>query len=136
MIYNLQNQYMKKIIFFALMLLGTLSYAQKLDCSKFKNIKFGAPVFPNEYIIRKDSIQEGYMDGKVQTVWTVKWLTGCKVEAVCVKNFGSPDIKVGDRYISEFIDISDDCFTVSMLYFDDQNPNGMDFTRGFCIMKD
>lgn len=51
---------MKKIIFFALMLLGTLSYAQKLDCSKIKNIKFSAPAFPNEYIIRKDSIEEGY----------------------------------------------------------------------------
>lgn len=127
---------MKKIIFFVLMLIGTIGYSQKLDCGKFKNIKFGATAFPDEYIIRKDSIQESYRNGKVETVWSVKWLTNCKTEVVCIKNFGSQYSNIGDRYISEFIDIYEDCFTVSMLYFNEENPKGMDFTRGFCILKE
>jgi len=127
---------MKNIIFFALMLLGTLSYAQKLDCSKFKNGKFGAAAFPDEYVVRKDSIQNSYMNGKVETVWTLKWLSECKVEAVCIKNFGAQNVEVGDRFISEIFDIYDDCCTVTMLYFNKENPNGIDFTRGYCLLKE
>lgn len=127
---------MKKIIFFSLMSFGTLGYAQKLDCNKFKTGKFGAAAFPDEYFIRKDSIQESYMDGKVETVWSVKWLSDCKMEAVCVKNFGSKFVNVGEKYISEFTDIYDDCYTISMLYFSKEYPKGDSFTRGFCVLKD
>lgn len=118
------------------MLLGTFAYSQKLDCNKFKNGKFGAAAFPDEYFVRKDAIQESYMDGKVETVWSIKWLSDCKMEAVCVKNYGSEYVKVGDRSVSEFTDFYDDCYTISILYYNKEHPNGDAFKRGFCVLKD
>jgi hypothetical protein len=127
---------MKKILFLGLSLLGSYAYSQKLDCNKFKNGKFGAPAFPNEYSIRKDSIEDCYMDGKLQTVWSVKWLSDCKLEKVCIKNFGSEYTKVGDKSVSEIIYTDDQCVTLSTLYFNEENPKGIDFQRGLCLQKE
>lgn len=118
------------------MLLGTFAHSQKLDCSKFKNGKFASPAFSNEYSIRKDSIEESYMDGKLQTVWSVKWLNDCKIEKICVKNFGSEYVKIGDKSISEITYTDDECVTFSILYFNEENPKGMDFQRGLCLQKE
>ena len=126
---------MKKILVFTLCLLGSFAYSQKLDCIAFKNGKFAAPAFPNEYSIRKDSIEDCYMDGNLQTVWSVKWLIDCKLEKICIKNFGSEYTKVGDRTISEIIYTDEDCVTLSILYFNEENPEGMNFTRGLCLEK-
>jgi hypothetical protein len=127
---------MKKIIVFCLILLGTVSYSQKLDCTKFKNGKFAAPAFPDEYAIRKDSIEEGYFEGKLQTVWSVKWLSDCKFEKVCIKNLGAENVKIGDKSIAEIIYTDDECVTCSIVYFNEENPNGIDFQRGLCLQKE
>lgn len=120
----------------SLFLLGSFAYSQKLDCTKFKNGKFAAPAFPNEYMIRKDSIEDCYMNGKLETVWSVKWLNDCKLEKVCIKNFGSEYVKVGDRSISEINYTDDNCVTFSILYYDEEHPNGIDFQRGLCLQKE
>lgn len=127
---------MKKTLVFVLCLLGSFAYSQKLDCTAFKNGKFAAPAFPNEYSIRKDSIQESYMNGKLETVWSIKWLTECKFEAICIKNNGSEYVKLGDRSVSEIIYTDEDCVTLSILYYNEENPKGMDFTRGLCHQKE
>jgi len=127
---------MKKIIVFCLILLGTVSYSQKLDCTKFKNGKFAAPAFADEYAIRKDSIEEGYFEGKLQTVWSVKWLSDCKFEKVCIKNLGAENVKIGDKSITEIIYTDDECVTCSIVYFNEETPNGIDFQRGLCLEKE
>lgn len=127
---------MKKIIVFVFCLIGSFAYSQKLECSKFKNGKFAASAFPNEYSIRKDFIEDCYMDGKLQTVWSVKWLTDCKLEKICIKNFGSEYSKVEDRSVSEITYTDEECVTLSITYFNEENPNGMEFTRGLCFQKE
>jgi|GEM_PF-1735676 len=127
---------MKKIIVFCLILLGTAAYSQKLDCIRFKNGKFAAPAFPDEYAIRKDSIEEGYFDGKLQTVWSVKWLSDCKLEKVCIKNLGAENVKIGDKSVAEIIYTDDECVTYNIVYFNEENPNGIDFQRGLCLQKE
>ncbi|WP_124019592.1 hypothetical protein [Flavobacterium sp. HTF] len=127
---------MKKIIFFSLMLLGTIAYAQKLDCNKFRNGKFAAPAFPDEYAIRKDSIEDCYMNGKLQTVWSVKWLSDCKLERICIKNFGAENVKIGDKSLCEITYTDDECITFSIRYFNEENPEGIDFERGLCLQKE
>lgn len=127
---------MKKIIVFCLFLLGAVSYSQKLDCTKFKNGKFAAPAFPDEYAIRKDSIEEGYFESKLQTVWSVKWLSDCKFEKICIKNLGAENVKIGDKSVAEIIYTDDQCVTYSIVYFNEENPNGIDFQRGVCLQKE
>ncbi|WP_281634554.1 hypothetical protein [Flavobacterium luteolum] len=127
---------MKIIIVFCLILLGTAAYSQKLDCIRFKNGKFAAPAFPDEYAIRKDSIEEGYFDGKLQTVWSVKWLSDCKLEKVCIKNLGAENVKIGDKSVAEIIYTDDECVTYNIVYFNEENPNGIDFQRGLCLQKE
>ncbi|MEN2486208.1 hypothetical protein AAYQ05_00275 [Flavobacterium sp. B11] len=127
---------MKKIIVFCLILLGTAAYSQKLDCIRFKNGKFGAPAFPDEYAIRKDSIEECYFDSKLQTVWSVKWLSDCKLERVCIKNFGAENVKIGDKSVAEIIYTDDECVTYNIVYFNEEYPNGIDFQRGVCLQKE
>jgi hypothetical protein len=127
---------MKKIIVFCLILLGAVSYSQKLDCTKFKNGKFAAPAFPDEYAIRKDSIEEGYFESKLQTVWSVKWLSDCKFEKICIKNLGAENVKIGDKSVAEIIYTDDECVTYSIVYFNEENPNGIDFQRGVCLQKE
>jgi hypothetical protein len=127
---------MKKIIVFCLFLLGAVSYSQKLDCTKFKNGKFAAPAFPDEYAIRKDSIEEGYFESKLQTVWSVKWLSDCKFEKICIKNLGAENVKIGDKSVAEIIYTDDECVTYSIVYFNEENPNGIDFQRGVCLQKE
>ena len=127
---------MKRNIFFCLMLLGTVVYSQKKDCTKFRTGKFAAPVFSDEYAIRKDSIEEGYMNGELQTVWSVKWLSDCKFEKVCIKNLGAENVKIGDKSVAEIIYTDDECVTYSIVYFNEENPNGIDFQRGVCLQKE
>lgn len=127
---------MKKIIVFCLFLLGAVSYSQKLDCTKFKNGKFAAPAFPDEYAIRKDSIEEGYFESKLQTVWSVKWLIDCKLEKICIKNLGAENVKIGDKSVAEIIYTDDQCVTYSIVYFNEENPNGIGFQRGVCLQKE
>ncbi|MDY0989289.1 hypothetical protein BSF41_24010 [Flavobacterium sp. ACN2] len=127
---------MKKIIVFCLFLLGAVSYSQKLDCTKFKNGKFAAPAFPDEYAIRKDSIEEGYFESKLQTVWSVKWLSDCKLEKICIKNLGADNVKIGDKSVAEIIYTDDQCVTYSIVYFNEENPNGIGFQRGVCLQKE
>lgn len=127
---------MKKIFFISLFFLGCFAYSQKLDCTRFKNGKFAAPVFPDEYAIRKDDIEEGYFESKLQTVWSVKWLSDCKLERVCIKNLGAENVKIGDKSVAEITYTDDDCVTYSIVYFNEENPNGIAFQRGLCLRKE
>ncbi|WP_125718954.1 hypothetical protein [Flavobacterium ustbae] len=125
---------MKKIFLLGICFFGSFVYSQKADCNKFKTGKFVSQAFPNEYIIRKDSIEEAYMDGKLQSVWAVKWLSDCKFECVCIKNNGSEYVRLGDRFVSEIINSFDEnCITLSNIYYNEEKPNGMEFQRGVCL---
>lgn len=125
-----------KNFFLLILLIGTGVYSQKVECVKFKNGKFYARAFPDEYVVRKDSIEETYSNNKLETVWKVKWLSDCKYEIVCEKNFGTEPIKVGMKYIYTIFATEEDCFYVSIWYSNEEYPEGNTFQRGLCIKKD
>lgn len=126
----------KKIFFLALLLLGSISYSQKLDCSKFKNGKFYNTSFPSSYFVIKDTIMEDINDEVVVCAWSIKWLNDCEYEAVCTKS--TVDfIAVGEKIIVTITDINDDCFAFNRKLLDKKFADGSD-TKSFysCIKKE
>lgn len=126
----------KKIVLIIVLHVSIGAFSQKLDCTKFKNIKFYAPAFPSQYAIRKDSIQESYTNNKLEILWKVKWLSDCKFEIECLKNMGDEQVKVGDKFIYTIVEIEDECFKVAIWYTNDKYPAGDTFERVLCIKND
>lgn len=126
---------MKKFLF-VFFLIGTVAYSQKMDCKKFKNGKFYARAFPDEYAVRKDSIQENYRNGKLESVWKVNWLSDCKFEILCVKDEGPYQAQPGFKYVYTIFATEEDCYYVSIWYANEEYPDGTTFQRGLCLMKD
>ncbi|MFW0739757.1 hypothetical protein [Flavobacterium sp. T12S277] len=125
-----------KFFILLILLIGTAGYSQKIECAKFKNGKFFSRAFPNEYTIRKDSIEETYANNKLESVWDVKWLSDCKYEIVCKKNYGSDPIAIGMKFIYTIFATEEDCFYVSIWYSNEEYPDGKTFQRGLCIKED
>ncbi|MRX66431.1 hypothetical protein SAMN06265349_102328 [Flavobacterium resistens] len=123
---------MKNGLCLILLLFTAFCHSQELNCSKFKNAKFGRPDF---YSKMKDSIQEIYLKEKLQNVWSVKWLSDCKFEAVCIKNFDAPFARVGCKCIYEIIGIKGDCYIFQVYFFNEENEKTMAIERDFCILE-
>ena len=123
---------MKKTFCIVLLLFGILGYSQKLDCSKFKNAKFGSAKF---YGIMKASTQEFYMDGKLQSVWNVEWLNDCKFETICIKNVDSPFVRVDCKCRYEIINIEKDCYTFIIHFFNEENVEVTITQNTLCVLK-
>jgi hypothetical protein len=126
----------KKIFFLALLLLGSISYSQKLECSKFKNGKFYNTSFPSSYFVIKDTIMEDFGNDILYFAWSLKWLNDCEYEAVCTKSTDD-FIAVGDKMIVTITDINDNCFAFNRKLLDKKFADGSD-TKSFysCIKKD
>lgn len=126
----------KKIFFLALLLLGSISYSQKLECSKFKNGKFYNTSFPSSYFVIKDTIMEDFSNDILFFAWSLKWLNNCEYEAVCTKSTDD-FIAVGDKMIVTITDINDDCFAFNRKLLDKKFGDGSN-TKSFysCIKKD
>lgn len=122
-------------MFLTILLTGFIAYSQKTECSKFKDIKFYSPAHPSQYCVRKDSIEETYTDNKLDLIWSIKWLSDCKYEKVCTKNFGSEPVKPGDKFLYTIFATEDDCFYVNISYTNEKYPDGDTFQRGLCLKK-
>ncbi|WP_343587136.1 hypothetical protein [Flavobacterium sp.] len=127
---------MKKIILFAILLVSIVGYSQEKDCKKFKNGKYYSSAFPDQYIIRKDSIEETYTDGKLGLVWDVKWLSDCKYELVCKKNYGTEPVPPGYKLVYTIFATEGDCYYMTVFFKNEKYPQGSTFQRGVCLMND
>ncbi|WP_433834772.1 hypothetical protein [Flavobacterium anhuiense] len=123
---------MKKILLLSLFFLGSLVYSQESACSAIKHSKFGTPKF---YCKMKDSIQEVYKDQKLQNIWNVKWLTDCKFEALCTKDFDSQFAKVGCKCIYDIVNFENDCYTFQIHFINEENVEVNIVERVLCITK-
>lgn len=126
----------KKIFFLALLLLGSISYSQKLDCSKFKNGKFYSKISTSSFVI-KDTVLEDFNGGDFLVwTWSIKWINDCQYEAVCTKSTNE-FITVGDKMIVTIKVIDGECFEFDRKLIDKQFADGSD-TKSFysCIKKD
>ena len=113
--------------------------SQTLECKKFKTGKFYYPTIPNKISLRKDSTQESYNNGKLEMLWSVKWLNECEYEMTCKQILvdGPYPIKKGDRIVATIIKTEGDCFTTSLVFYNSENPGGQTIPAGeMCIKKD
>lgn len=126
----------KKIILLILLLLGSISYSQKLDCSKFKNGKFYNTSFPTSFFVIKDTIMEDINDDVVLCTWDINWLNDCEYEVVCTKST-IDNITIGEKIIVTITDINDDCFAFNRKLLNKKFADGSD-TKSFysCIKKE
>lgn len=113
------------------------SNSQMVECEKFKTGKFIYPSIPNVVSLRKESTQESYRNGKLEMIWTVKWLTECQYEMICEKIFVDPcPIKKGDRIVATIVKTEGDCFTATLMIYNDNFPKGMSIPGGpMCFEK-
>ena len=127
---------MKKIVFILLLVVGSIGYAQTLDCTKLKNVKAVNPDYPKRSFVIKGATQENYDNGVLQLVWSVKWLSACEFELTCVKKLTESKIEVGDRIIETIVSIDGDCFTVKRTFFAKNFQEGeVDPESTYCIAK-
>ena len=128
---------MKKLFLLILFLVvGSMGYSQTLDCSKLKNIKAYNPDYPSRTFVIKGATQESYDKGVLQLVWSVKWLTDCEYEVICVKKLKESQMEVGDRIIMTIVSIDDDCFTLKRIFYCKNFPQGdIDPESSFCVAK-
>ena len=127
---------MKKLFVLILFLVGALGYSQTLDCSKLKNIKAYNPDYPSRTFVIKGATQESFDKGVLQLVWSVKWVTDCEYEVICVKKLGESQMEVGDRIIMTIVSIDDDCFTLKRTFYCKNFPQGdVDPESSFCLAK-
>ena len=130
----------RQITFITLLLafFAVTSNAQTLDCKKFRTGKFYYPGLPDKISLRKDSTQESYDNGKLEMLWKVKWLSECEYELTCEQVFEDPyPIKKGDRIVATIVKTEDDCFTTSIMFYNEANPEGQAIPSGeMCIKKD
>lgn len=126
----------KKIFFLVLFLLASISYSQKLDCSKFKNGKFYNTNFPSSYFVIKDTIMEDIDEDVLLCTWSINWLNDCEFEAVCTKS-ETEIVAIGEKVIVTITDINDDCFAFNRKLLNKKFGTGSD-TYAFysCIKKD
>ena len=126
----------KKIIYLALLLLGSIGYSQSLDCSKFKNGKFYNPSFPSSTCVIKDTSMEDFGDDVLYFTWSIKWLNDCEYEAVCTKSTDD-FVAIGDKMIVTIIATNDDCFGFKRKLLGKTFADGSD-TKSFysCITKE
>ncbi len=128
----------KTLTFLTLILLTITCNAQVVDCAKFRTGKFYTPDIPNTIELRTDSTQNGYSNGVLQMIWKIKWLNDCKYQMTCerVLNDTLP-IKKGDRIVATIIKTTGDCFTMSIMFYNSDYPEGMTIPDGeMCIKKD
>jgi len=128
---------MKKLFLLILFLVvGSMGYSQTLDCSKLKNIKAYNPDYPSRTFVIKGATQESYDKGVLQLVWSVKWITDCEYEVICVKKLKESQMEVGDRIIMTIVSIDDDCFTLKRIFYCKNFPQGdIDPESSFCVAK-
>ncbi|MDP2176338.1 MAG: hypothetical protein Q8K70_10565 [Bacteroidota bacterium] len=112
--------------------------SQALDCYKFKEGTFFYPTIPNGLSVRKNNIQKSYTNGKLTMIWKVKWISDCQYKMVCKKVLVKPfSIKKGDQIIATIISTDGNCYTTSVIYFNKENPKGIDYPNTeMCIKKD
>lgn len=117
---------------------GQKTQAQALDCQNFKDGTFYYPTIPNSISVRKKSIQKSYSNGKLTMIWKVKWISDCQYKMVCKKVLVKPySIKKGDKIIATIISTDGSCYTTSIIYFNKQNPKGIDYPNAeMCVKKD
>jgi hypothetical protein len=120
-----------------LALLGSMGYAQTIDCSKFKNVSVYNPEFPNISTIIKGAVQESYNNGVLQMVWDLKWLSECEYEVVCIKKFGETPIALGDRIVVTITSIDKECYTCKRTFYTKDFPQGnVNPSSIFCFKKE
>ena len=126
----------KQITLILLLLAGSLSYSQTMDCSKLKNIKAYNPDYPTKTFVIKGATQESYDKGVLQLVWSLKWLSDCEYEVTCVKKLTESQLEVGDKIVMTVISIDGDCFTLKRTFHAKNFPDGdVDTENTYCIGK-
>jgi hypothetical protein len=130
-----------RLLFFLLLSISAFaisSKSQTLECNKFKSGKFYYPTIPDKISWRKDSVQESYNKGELEMIWKVKWINECKYELKCERVLLEPYlIKKGDRIVATITNTDEDCFTISLIFYNESNPQGKTIPGGdMCIKKD
>lgn len=120
------------------LLLALTSYSQTINCKKFIEGTFYYPTLPNKISIRKDSIQESYNNGKLEMVWKVKWLNECEYELTCQQVLVDPyPIKKNDKIVATIVQTEGDFFTTTIIFYNEDNPNGQPIPSGpMCVKKE
>lgn len=128
----------KTLTFFTILLFALISNSQTIDCNKFKEGAFYYPTLPNKVSVRKGAIQKSYNNDKLEMVWKVKWLNECEYELTCKRVLVHPyPIKKGDRIVATIVKTEEDCFTTTLLFYNQANPNGEKIPSGpMCIKKE
>lgn len=103
-----------------------LSTAQEIDCGNFKTGRFGYPTLPGKISLRKAATQESYNNGKLEMLWTVRWIDDCHYELKLKKMYSDdyPMFSKGDRILCEIVSTDGDCFTTRTTIFNAQFPDG------------
>lgn len=116
---------MFKKICFIFCLVAFSSFGQNKNCEDFKVGEFVYPGNPNKLSVRKDSVQESYNNGKLEMLWSVKWINDCTYEMVCQKVFSENiPIKVGDRIVTTILETDSKCYKFSYIVYNAYYPNG------------
>jgi hypothetical protein len=120
------------------LLLALTSNSQTINCKKFKEGTFYYPTLPNKISVRKDSIQESYNNGKLEMVWKVKWINECEYELTCQQVLVEPySIKKNDKIVAKIVNTEEDCFTTTIIIYNEVNPNGQPIPSGqMCVKKE
>ena len=103
-----------------------LSIAQENDCRKFKTGRFGYPTLPGKVSLRNPATQESYNNGKLEMLWTVRWIDDCHYELILKKLYSDeyPMLRKGDRILCEIVSTEGECFTTRTTLFNAQFPDG------------
>ena len=127
----------KQFMLIVLLFLSLNGYTQTIDCGKFKNGKFYNNNYPIRVSVRNDTLQEGYLNNKLDVVFKVKWLNECEYELTCIKSLGNVFFKEGNRISNKIISSEVECYEIISVLFNDENPEGTAPTKiEYCLKKD
>lgn len=105
--------------------------AQNNDCVKFKNGTFYYPSMPDKISKRTGTIQKSYSNEKLEATWSVKWITDCEYDLVCVEVLDdASNFIVGTKIHVEIVSSVKNCYYSMLTIYNNDFPNGYSVPGG------
>lgn len=125
-----------KYIILILLTISFSSYGQHKKCHEFKTGEFVYPNLQSKISLRHETIQESYNNGKLEAVWKVKWLNECEYELICEKVLtDNVPFKIGDRMAVTILETDSNCYTFSLIVYNELYPKGFKIPNGKMCRK-